>query len=68
MMYMAVKNQSWGKGATIAEAKRKLREHTSYKGQPTIYQVPDDYRIDEYGRAHGSGPAVLISGPEQRNV
>ncbi|TXH49522.1 MAG: hypothetical protein E6Q97_22560 [Desulfurellales bacterium] len=65
--YLAVVPNHWGKGASIEEAKKKLRQQVGRapKGV-TLYQIPADYYIDDYGSGCGSAPAKLLSGTDLR--
>jgi len=65
--WLALKGQSWGKGETKDAAKKKLREVTSARGPITLYRVPEDYWIDEYGTGHGSASAEFVSGRDLRS-
>jgi hypothetical protein len=63
--YLAVGNNSWGKGTTEAEAVKKLRSITRKK--PTaIYRIPADYYLDGMGTGHGSAQPEFVSGTDQR--
>lgn len=65
--YLAVAPNYWGKGETIAAAKRELRRQTNVPAT-AIYEVPGDYWIDDYGAGHGSAPAKLVSGKDLRRA
>ena len=64
---MAVKNMCWGKGDTIAEAKRELKKQTGDIKGAALYVVPEDYYINEMGEGCGSANAKLIDGPDLRS-
>ncbi len=68
MKYLAIstKSQCWAKAATIAAAKRGLKKEGGDPKSCTIYQVTDDYYIDEMGTGHGTTAPILISGPDAR--
>lgn len=63
---LAVKDGYWGRSTDANKARGELRKQTDDIKGATIYAVPPDYWIDEYGAGHGSGNAVLISGPDRR--
>jgi hypothetical protein len=64
--YLALASNYWGKGRTMDEAKRQLRKQAGTIKGATIYEVPEDYWIDDYGTGHGSAPAKLIQGKDLR--
>jgi hypothetical protein len=66
MKYLAVSNQCWAKAPSIATAKRLLKQEGGDPTKCAIYECPDDYYIDELGQGHGSAPAKLIFGEDQR--
>lgn len=59
-------NNSWGKAADVKEA-RRLCKRNGGKGPFTVYEVSDDYWIDEYGTGHGRSEAQLIRGKDRRD-
>lgn len=65
--YLAVVPNYWGKGPTIEEAKKALRRSSGFTKGATIYQIPADYYIDDWGDGHGSGPAKLLTGKDLRS-
>lgn len=71
MKYLATIPNHWAKADTIWEAKRLLRSQAGVDWARyrdfSIYEVPDDYYIDEMGAAHGSAKAKLIRGKELRD-
>jgi hypothetical protein len=56
--------QAWAKAATIGAAKRALRKEIGGKPlseKAQVFQVPDDYYIDELGNGHGSAKALPVT-------
>jgi hypothetical protein len=70
MAYLVVRKNHWGKGDTLAEAKKKYREASGLPAgaQAAVYEIPADYYIDELGVGHGSAEAKLISGSDARRT
>lgn len=66
-MILVLGNNSWGKAADVKEA-RRLCKRNGGKGPFSVYEIPDDYWIDEYGTAHGSSEAKLIRGRDLRKI
>ena len=65
--FLAVGDNSWGKARTEAGARLQLRKARGKTVKDvTIYRVPADYYIDDYGAGHGSCSAELISGKDAR--
>jgi len=65
--YLAVLNNSWGKGESLKKAKAALRKASGKSATgAAIYSVPADYYIDEMGHGRGSAAAVLLSGKDVR--
>jgi len=67
MAYLVIKRTTWGKGATLVKAKAQyLMAGGDDIDKVSVYTVPDDYYIDDWGNGHGSAPAVHVSGPDLR--
>lgn len=64
--YMALSPNFYGYGETPEEAKRNLKKMGGNLRRCGLYEVPEDYWIDELGNAHAKEPAKFISGTDLR--